>query len=170
MSTDFHPPVVIKPDISFSPDIEISEIHLANCSTDPTSIPQLQLDFLQSQLIGVQTDVAHILSTQALSKNITNFAFLEHISRAIQHLGTRSYIQDLTTYQTTTSRKPLPENRWDDIHSLKLRQAKTIYNATNLLYHPLQKDFGYGLAVVSNQRENSYQSWPYIWTSFWYLV
>ena len=103
LSTDFHPPVVIKPEISFSPDIQISEVHLANCSIDPTSIPQdtllFQLDFLHPQLVGIQTDIAHILSTQALTQNITNFAFLEHISRAIQHLGTRSYIRDLTSYQ-----------------------------------------------------------------------
>ena len=72
----------------------------------------------------------------------TNFAFLEHISRAIQHLDTRSYIQDLTTYQTTTSRKPVQKDKRNDIHSLPLRQAKTIYIATNLLYHLLQKDFG----------------------------
>ena len=67
LSTDFHPPVVIKPEIIFSPDIQISEVHLANCSIDPTSIPQdtllFQLDFLHPQLVGVQTDVAHILST-----------------------------------------------------------------------------------------------------------
>ena len=72
MFTDFHPPIVIKPDISYSPDLQISDIHLANCSIDPTSIPQdtllFQHDFLQPQLIGIQTDVSHILSTQALSK------------------------------------------------------------------------------------------------------
>ena len=135
--------------MSFSPDIQISEVHLANCSVDPTSIPQdtllFQLDFIHPQLVGIQTDVAHILSTQALSQNITNFAFLEHISRAIQHLDTRSYIQDSTSYQTTTSKQSIPKDKLtydNDIHSLPLRQAKTIYNATNLLYHLLQKDFG----------------------------
>ena len=28
LSTDFHPPVVIKPEINFSPDIQISEVYL----------------------------------------------------------------------------------------------------------------------------------------------
>ena len=101
-----------------------------------------QLDFIHPQLVGIHTDVAHILSNQALTQNITNFAFLEHIARAIQHLGTRSYLQDLTSYHTTVSKKPIPTDNIDNIHDLPLRQAKTIYNATNLLDHLLQKDFG----------------------------
>ena len=85
--TDFHPPVVIKPDMSFSPNFQVTDVHIANCSIDQTVIPRntilLQFDFSHSQIIGIKSDMKHILSNQALANNISNIAFLEHISKAI---------------------------------------------------------------------------------------
>ena len=102
----------------------------------------MQFDFPHPQIIGIKSDSQHILSSQALANNVTNLAFLEHISKVIQHIGTRSYIKNLTAYQVTGVKKKDQPTQPDTIHELPLRQAATIFNATNLLYKLLQKDFG----------------------------
>ena len=56
-----------------------------------------------------------------MTNNVTNLAFLEHISRAIQHIGTRSYIKDLTSYQVTGVKKKDQPVQPDTIHELPLR-------------------------------------------------
>ena len=77
--TDFHPPVLIKPDMSFTPNFQVLDVHIANCSVDQTIIPRntilLQFDFPHPQIVGIESDIQHILSNQALANNISNIVF-----------------------------------------------------------------------------------------------